>query len=286
LVRINREAPVINTHALAAGNVDGYYHQTLSVNGASPIYWWIDKGCLPNGLTFYNGIGIIEGAPMNEGTFNFTLRAGNILGSDVRAFSIEVKPAESPIITTNTLPEGNLNSGYYQKLDADGTFPATWSIESDSLPPGLQLSDEGVIFGVPTAAGIYKFDVKAENSGGYDAKNLIIGINPIASGAPMTGGYIEIEGKPYYNDEEISRDDVPVWVWNDWVKLKFIPIPENAMINTIEWNYGDMIFEGNGAGVRVKENADCCIDYHGGDIEVVVNGDFIIRVHLQPGPDG
>jgi FG-GAP repeat/Putative Ig domain len=68
-----------------------------------------------------------------------------------------------PTITVNpaTLPAGTVGAAYSQTLTAtDGTAPFTFSF-SGSLPPGLTLSQAGVISGTPTAAGAFSFTVQA-----------------------------------------------------------------------------------------------------------------------------
>ena len=66
-------------------------------------------------------------------------------------------PPATPItITTSTLTEGTVNSGYNATLAATGgSGTYTWSVASgSSLPAGLSLSAAGVISGTPTTAGL------------------------------------------------------------------------------------------------------------------------------------
>lgn len=44
--------------------------------------------------------------------------------------------------------------------------PVRWSVESGLLPPGLALSTGGVLGGIPSAAGVFTFVVKAEEAAG------------------------------------------------------------------------------------------------------------------------
>jgi hypothetical protein len=64
---------------------------------------------------------------------------------------------------------------YTADLEADGTGPITWSIETGDLPGGLALSSH-TISGTPSAAGNFAFTVKAANSAGNDTKALSITI--------------------------------------------------------------------------------------------------------------
>lgn len=87
-------------------------------------------------------------------------------------------------ITTETLPIGTEETAYPSStLEAtDGTTPYTWTISSGSLPPGLSLSSDGKITGVPIADGSYNFTVKVEDSDSPKkreaTKGLTITINP------------------------------------------------------------------------------------------------------------
>ncbi|MDQ2728045.1 MAG: hypothetical protein M3Y91_09340 [Actinomycetota bacterium] len=65
--------------------------------------------------------------------------------------------APAPLaVTTTSLPEGTVGQAYPPTTLAatGGTAPYTWSVAGGSaLPPGLTLSDTGVISGTPTATG-------------------------------------------------------------------------------------------------------------------------------------
>jgi hypothetical protein len=83
----------------------------------------------------------------------------------------------SPTITTTTLPNGGIGMAYNQTLIATGTPSITWSMESGNLPTGLTLSENGVIAGIPTTAGMFNFTVKATNSVGFNTQALSITID-------------------------------------------------------------------------------------------------------------
>src|SRR5262249_1767891 len=69
-----------------------------------------------------------------------------------------------PTIPVNpaTLPAGTVGAAFSQTLTATGgTAPFTFTVFSGALPPGLTLSQAGVISGTPTAAGSFSFTVQA-----------------------------------------------------------------------------------------------------------------------------
>ena len=98
--------------------------------------------------------------------------------------SVEVKTketAEPPVITTTRTPDGNINKLYSSTtLTASGDLPITWAVTDGALPAGLELSDEGVISGTPTALGVNVFTVTATNEAGSDDQEFSITITKSA----------------------------------------------------------------------------------------------------------
>ncbi len=92
----------------------------------------------------------------------------------------------TPKITTDSLPNGTVDTEYKQTLIADGTAPITWKVTGGDLPDGLSLSEDGVLSGTPTAETAEKdftFTVTATNDAGSDSKEftLTIGVAPVYS---------------------------------------------------------------------------------------------------------
>ena len=128
--------------------------ETLTVPAGSSL----DMG--GNEITVASG-GKLEGTPTGNGTVKI-----------------------APTITTESLPEGTVDTAYNQTLTATGDVPITWSLASGSaLPNGLNLSGDGKITGTPTAAGQFNFTVTATNSAGVVSKQFSLTINSV----PVTG---------------------------------------------------------------------------------------------------
>jgi hypothetical protein len=127
--------------------------------------------------TFHSGGNF--GNTCQHRNYNFTVKATNSAGSDSKALTIIVKNAGFPVITTTSLPNGNICVAYSATLTVTSETAVTWSLESGNLPTGLTLSVAGVISGTPTVAGTFTFTVKATNSIGSDTKALSILIDNV-----------------------------------------------------------------------------------------------------------
>jgi len=79
----------------------------------------------------------------------------------------------APIITTlGTLPGANLGVAYTQTLRAiGGVEPYAWELVSGALPSGLSLAADGVLDGVPTAAGQRTLTIRVVDAMGVASTN-------------------------------------------------------------------------------------------------------------------
>ncbi|MFH0909481.1 MAG: putative Ig domain-containing protein [bacterium] len=88
--------------------------------------------------------------------------------------------AAALVITTASLPMGNVHAAYSQTLSATGgTAPYTWGTNGGSLPPELNLDPvTGTISGTPTNAGVFNVSVRVTDASLSNAtKSLSITIN-------------------------------------------------------------------------------------------------------------
>ncbi|HVS97985.1 MAG TPA: MBG domain-containing protein, partial [Puia sp.] len=114
------------------------------------------------------------------------------------------------VFSPTTLSDGLYGSVYTsQSLTVTGgTAPYAFTVSSGSLPPGMQLSNDGTLSGTPTAAGSYSFTVTAtDNSSspgpysGVQAYTLVVDQAPLtitANNAIMLyGGVVPVLGVTY-----------------------------------------------------------------------------------------
>ncbi len=168
---INPAALVITTASLLpAGKVNTSYFQSLAATGGTPPYmsWTIQTGALPPGLTL-NSAGTLTGTPATAGNYSFTAQvtdSANATGS--APFQLTINPGPLGITTLSPLTAGRVNVVYSQSLAASGGTPpyANWTTPSGTLPPGLTLTQAGVLGGTPTSAGAYNFTIQIVDKAG------------------------------------------------------------------------------------------------------------------------
>jgi len=177
------------------------YTQRLSAVGAvSNARWSLlpDPGADLPGLALA-GDGRFTGTPNRTGTYFFTLNltAATEDGDQTvtRRCSLTVAP---PVVSVAArfcpLPRGTVGAAYSTSLRAQGgTGAYAWAIASpgNALPPGLTLSRDGTIGGVPSAAGIYPFNLLAASTAGDNAQPATrpcsVTIDPAPLSTTITG---------------------------------------------------------------------------------------------------
>jgi len=131
----------------------------VEASGDAGADWFITGGQLPPGLSFDDSR--ISGTPTVGGSFNFevtvTTFTSEVDNEDSRRFTVLILD-----VTTQTLPDGNVNQAYGPfTLGAIGLVGTpTWAIASGNLPDGITLSGVGVLAGTPTSGGTFSFTVK------------------------------------------------------------------------------------------------------------------------------
>jgi hypothetical protein len=146
----------------------------LAAGGLSPYRWsWAPapNSSLPPGLSLVNGkIAGGSRGPTGAGSFNVIVTVTDSSSPAVNIsanYTIVIAPPPPLAITSGAPPDGTLGSPY--GLHANGFFftasggltPVTWSwvaAAGSALPPGLNLSSNGVVSGTPTTttAGTYQ----------------------------------------------------------------------------------------------------------------------------------
>jgi hypothetical protein len=169
---------VITTTSLPSGTVGAAYAAPLAATGGTGARTWtLAAGGLPGGLVL-SPVGAITGTPTTAGTSSFTVRVTDVAGATAtRALSIAIAAvsADPVVITTTTLPAGEVGLTYGATLAATGGAPPlTWALRAGALPAGLTLSPAGVISGVPTSAGAFGVTIRATDGAGRFAQRSFV----------------------------------------------------------------------------------------------------------------
>lgn len=106
--------------------------------------------------------------------------AGDLFGSDSSKTLLE--------ITTESVPAGMPGVAYRStQLTATGAEgPVTWTVAGGTLPPGLRLTDDGRVTGVPAEPGFYEFTAEASDGAKADQQPLAIAVDVF--GVAITDG--------------------------------------------------------------------------------------------------
>jgi hypothetical protein len=149
--------PSIDTKTVPNAVARVPYSFKIQASGADLSTWGISA--TPPGLEFDGGR--IKGTPTQGGTFKFEVTLQDYSGEYVKTDSRKYTMLILDIVTTG-VPNGVANSSYPPtKFAATGTVgtPA-WDLSGGGLPPGMSLSNGGILGGTPTEAGAYGFTVR------------------------------------------------------------------------------------------------------------------------------
>jgi large repetitive protein len=198
------------------GQVGQPYNIQLLARGGCDIYRWeIVNGAMPPGLKMASD-GKITGVPTaatetipwvwvhdllpSEGGYDWCIGDNH----SERQFVFRVAPGLS--ILQNSVPGGTIGQPYSQQLSAESIASlnprsaspasATWTIDSGSLPPGVNFSSSGLLSGTPTSEGSYTFVVRATGGGNTtdtETETLVVR-QPLVMGAKIPKGEV---GMPF-----------------------------------------------------------------------------------------
>lgn len=154
----------IKTSTLPNGALGEMYFASIEVSSPTgSIVCSIVDGQLPPGITM-DASGSFTGTPTEAGKFTFTIKVSDDVSSkEKELFIIITDMGKCDVwINTDACPNAHLNDFYSFQLDIAGeSYVCT--ITEGSLPPGLTLSESGLISGTPVGEeNMYRFTVEAK----------------------------------------------------------------------------------------------------------------------------
>jgi len=162
------------------------YSQTLSATGGTEaLLWTVSSGNLPTGFSLNESTGELTGTTTTVANSVFTVQvtSGSLVAS--KQFTLQVTNSALAILT-ETLAEAVVDQSYHATLFADGGIaPYTWTRAIGSLPPGITLSETGVLSGTPTTPGDYTFTVSMRDQSNQALERsftIVAGYSPVIEG--------------------------------------------------------------------------------------------------------
>jgi hypothetical protein len=135
--------------------------------GAASAHFDIEKGVDGGSSTYYYSLAI-AGSDAGKMPGNWELRIfGNDQGIAILPFRVSPPPNSQVRFLNNTvLARGTVNVPYrYQFRAGGGAPPYRWTL-SGNPPPGLTVSNEGLVSGTPLRRGSFRLLVRVEDSAG------------------------------------------------------------------------------------------------------------------------
>jgi hypothetical protein len=141
------------------------------------VTWSVAAGTLPGGLTLNAGYGVISGVPTAAGTYGVTMAATAVDDATnvaTVAYSIVITPAVK-VASPRTIPTATARTPYaYQMLAANVVGTAKWNVQGGGLPPGMSLSNTGLLSGTCTVKGTWYFNARVRDSSTDDTLTITL----------------------------------------------------------------------------------------------------------------
>ncbi len=147
-----------------------------TATGATGVTYTIKSGTLPEGLTFSNGL--ITGTPTTVSTVEIvvTATAGNLTPKDA---TWTVKVTLPRLEYSEVATENGMLGVYYTSLvnTATGSDNIKYSVaEGTTLPEGIQLTEDGLLYGIPAKRNNAEFGITA-SAEGFEPATATVKIN-------------------------------------------------------------------------------------------------------------
>lgn len=179
--------------------------------------------------------GQITGTPTETGAYSVTMVASNEFGQRTNTYVVQVFTAQQVLpvfITTSPLLGGTVNVPYEVQFEATGGPTFSWQNAGSGFPPGLELSEEGVLSGTPSGTFNSYFLVLASNIVGVTTNPFTLSVtNPLPPAFEtdvLPDGYV---GEDY--EEQVVVSQHP-----DVIELFGGALPDGLVLEEDGWIMG------------------------------------------------
>ncbi len=162
----------VTNPGVTTGTVDAAFSQTFTQSGVgthTPATFTLNSGSLPAGLSL-SAAGVLSGTPAVPGSFPITVTVTDVNGCfGIGATYTLVISCQTITVTKPVTTTGTVNAPFSQTFTQSGVgthTPATFTLNSGSLPAGLSLSTAGVLSGTPSVPGSFPITVKVTDANG------------------------------------------------------------------------------------------------------------------------
>lgn len=219
------DGPRMPAIELSPTTVGAAYEAVLTATGGTaPLRYTYVGGQPPPGFSFYEAEGRLTGPAAEAGDYTVTVSVRDVEGGqDSRTYALKVYPAPT---VSGTVPAATSGSSYVHTFVASGGRPPLrWSVADGSLPPGLNLTQDGVLSGVPQGQGTYPFTLRVQDANGARADTQLrlevrgpggstdggTDAGPLPETFPMTVANWNIE---WFGDTTFGPEDEPLQLAN------------------------------------------------------------------------
>ncbi|WDL98526.1 Ig domain-containing protein [Alicyclobacillus sp. ALC3] len=258
----------VQSITLGDGTQGSLYEQTLIANGGKPAYTWsLVSGSLPAGAVL-NSDGVVQGTPTASGTYTFTVEVRDSAGhtataTDTLTVEAGATPVVTPPVTPPTPPQsqplvigagslpgataGTAYSGTLAASGGDGTY--TWSLASGTLPQGLMIAANGMLFGTPQTMGMSTFTLRVTDKSG-DVATRTFHLFVIPKLLPAYDRVIAVNGQAFSLSPSMVYNQttyMPIWYVQNVLQLAGVTAVWNGNLN--RWDLTVNTSSGAFAGV-------------------------------------
>lgn len=189
--------------SLPYARMDANYTNGFIYATGFPAIVYSKSGTWPSWMAIDANTGQISGMPTNEATIQFSVTISNAFGKITNSYPLDVfdVPAGPPVfVTTDPLPAGEVGLFYELQFVASNKPSFSWIAAGGGFPPGLALSTNGLLSGMPNNSYDTFFYMVASNMLGvttqfYNLKiSLPTTLPEFVTESPLPSGVV---GQPY-----------------------------------------------------------------------------------------